>query len=121
MILIAANARWDTGHKIENLIGDYLAILYDCKPITVRQCIQSLEQLIPYKPGLLPRIAGALMAFPVEACRASMRKLILSDILTALALIRKYQPSEEIEAYLASALSGGILDRKTKQQIATLL
>jgi hypothetical protein len=121
VILMAANARWDTDEKLERALGDYLAILRDCKPITVRQCIQSLEQIIPYKPGLRLRVADALMAIPIEACRESMRKLFLSDILSVLVLIRRYEPSEKIEAYLSQTLSGGVLDRKTKQEILKLL
>ncbi len=53
--LIAANAKWD-----DNIIDDnielYLSITEDEKPITSRQCIQALLDMIPYKEQLWDKI-----------------------------------------------------------------
>lgn len=42
LMLIAANIRWDRESRMEDTIGEYLELLNDEKPITIRQCIQSL-------------------------------------------------------------------------------
>jgi len=52
LMLIAENARWDTGNRMEEIIDGYLTILNDEKPITVRRCIQSLGKIASAKPGL---------------------------------------------------------------------
>ncbi len=46
-----------------------------------------------------------------------MRKLILIDILEVLLIIRKNLKSDKLEGYIASALSGDILDNKSKKQL----
>ncbi|WP_159448077.1 hypothetical protein [Papillibacter cinnamivorans] len=50
-----------------------------------------------------------------------MRKSILLDTVNALLEIRKYSPSEEIDAFLLEALTGTILDSKSKRQIREVL
>ena len=52
VMLIAANVKWDRENRIDNIIDDYLRILYDEKPITVRQCIQSLDKIVTYRTNL---------------------------------------------------------------------
>ena len=46
-----------------------------------------------------------------------MRKLILLDIVDVLLLIRETQSVDVVDAYLSAALSGDLLDAKTKKQI----
>jgi len=46
-----------------------------------------------------------------------MRKSILLDILNVLMEIRKKLKTDEIESFILNALSGGILDKRTKKQI----
>ena len=53
LLLIAANARWDTENKIDELIDSYLKHIEDVKPITSRQCIKALPSIVKYKPCLL--------------------------------------------------------------------
>ncbi|MDD5017480.1 MAG: hypothetical protein PHO15_05205 [Eubacteriales bacterium] len=50
-----------------------------------------------------------------------MGKLILFDILNILVMIRKYQRSNEIDDYIADALTGGILDEKYKNLVLQML
>jgi hypothetical protein len=121
LMLIAANAKWDKADKLDYVIDQYLLHLNDEKPITVRQCIQSLSEIVPYKRQLLIKIADRLMAINISNIRATMQKLILTDILTILAMIRKHQVNNEIEGYILNALSGGILDKKTIKHIEALL
>lgn len=121
VMLIAANAKWDSAGLVDSIIEDYLSILQDEKPITVRQCIQSLRDIIPYKKQLLGRIADGLMSIRLEAVKETMRKLVLFDILNALVLIRKQESSDDLESYIIDALSGGILDKKSINQLEALL
>ena len=118
MMLMAANARWDAQNKLDVILDDYLAGVDDEKPITVRQCIQALEQVIPFKTHLLNRIAQRLMQVDVGALRSTMQKLILLDILHVLLKIRRIKTSDDIDIYISDALWGGVLDEKTKKQIS---
>lgn len=117
VMLIAENARWDTENRMDETITEYLAVLNDEKPITVRQCIQALEKIIPYQNHLCPAIADRLISIDLLAVKATMRKLILLDILNILVLIRRYRTTGEIDDYIFNALSGEILDKKAKKLI----
>lgn len=121
LMLIAENARWDKLNKMNETIDDYLALLNDEKPITIRQCIQSLAKIIPYKKHLLGKIADNLMRFEIDNVRETMRKLILMDILEVLILIRKYEDYDGIDDYIFKALSGGLLDKKAIKHIESLM
>ncbi len=118
LIMMAANARWDTHNKLDSSLDDYLGCVDDEKPITVRMGIQALENVVPYKPGLLERIARRLMQVDIGAQRSTMQKLILLDILHVLIKIRRIKPSDDIDAYISGALWGGVLDDKLKKQIS---
>jgi hypothetical protein len=121
LMLIAENVRWDAENRMEDIIDEYLALLKDEKPITIRQCIQSLEKMASLKPGLNNRIASALTSFDIMAVKETMRKSILLDILNVLLTIRKEHKTDEIESFIFNALSGEILDKKSKKQIGALL
>lgn len=121
MMLIAENVRWDTQDRMSETIGAYLERLTDEKPITVRQCIQSLNLIYPSKPLLEGQIVSRLLALDLMQVKETMRKLILTDAMHVLLGIRKNHPSEEIDLYIMNALSGGILDAKLKKQLKALL
>ncbi len=118
MMLMAANARWDSQNKLDAILDDYLAGVDDEKPITARQCIQALEKVIPFKTHLLNRIAQRLMLVNIVSQRSTMQKLILLDILHVLLRIRRIMPSDDIDVYISDALLGGVLDEKSKKQIS---
>lgn len=121
LMLIAENAKWDSKNRIEELIDEYLALLKEEKPITIRQCIQSLSKIVPYKPDLYDKITEKLITYNFEAVKETMRKLILLDILNILIIIRKSQKSDDIENFILAALSGELLDKKSKKQIEATL
>lgn len=121
LMLIAANVKWDVENKIDYIIDEYFSLLHDEKPITVRQCIQSLKSIVPYKKHLHMKVAGRLMAVDITEVKTTMQKLVLTDILTVLALIRKQQSSDEIESYIFNVLSGGVLDKKAVKQVEAIL
>lgn len=121
LMLIADNAKWDKDNRIDGTIDEYLTLLNDEKPITVRQSIQSLRNIVPYKSHLHPKIANKIMSINISDIKETMRKLILLDILEILAVIRKHKSTDEIEGYIFNALSGQILDKKAKKQIESML
>ena len=114
-MLLAANARWDREGKMALCLGDFLALLEDPKPITVRQAIQALKETLAFQPSLSAASASALIRIDLMGLKDTMRKLILSDIVEALLCARKSTDRSEIDAYLLSALSGDILDEKQKR------
>lgn len=117
LMLLAENVRWDVQDRMEDTIDEYLALLKDEKPITIRQCIQSLTKVAQFKPGLDGKISDCLISFDLLAVKETMRKSILLDILNVLMEIRKRLKTDEIESFILNALSGGILDKRTKKQI----
>jgi hypothetical protein len=121
VMLMAENAEWDLDNRMDDSLDEYLEVLHDEKPVTIRQCIQSLGKIVPYKPDLNKKIAAALMAVNLDKIKEIMRKSILLDILNVLAIIRRDQTTAEIEAFIQNALSGELLDKKAKKQIEALL
>jgi hypothetical protein len=116
-MLIAENAKWDTENKMAETLDDYLELLKDEKPITVRQCIQSLGKIAAVKPELSEKITNALISVNLTEIKETMRKSVLLDILNVLAGNKK---SDETEAYVANALTGELLDKKAKKQVEAL-
>ncbi len=120
LTLLAENARWDTTGKTKVILTDYLALLEDEKPITVRQCVQNLKKIVIAQPDLGSDIVKSLTSLDLEAIRQSMRKLVLTDILEVLLTFRETNRDEEIETFILRALSGGILDAKSKKKFRLL-
>ena len=88
LILIAANAKWDSGNQVDEIIDRYLAHITDPKPITARQCIQNLPEIAAHKPELAETIVYALRAADIEIYPASMQSLVYRDIQAALGQIQ---------------------------------
>jgi len=116
-MLLAVNARWDGGGKTAAALEPYLALLDDEKPITIRQSIQGLLLIVPYHPEIAKTISERLLALNLAGQRDTMRKLILLDIVDVLLLIRESASIDGIDSYLSGALSGDLLDTKTKKSI----
>jgi hypothetical protein len=89
IILIAANAKWDVDHKIDEIIDLYLKHITDDKPITARQCIKVLPSIVRYKPDLKLEIENALHRTNPTRYKDSMQLLVLKDIQKALGDIQK--------------------------------
>lgn len=117
LTLIAENLRWDEQNRIEDTIDEYLTLLKDEKPITIRQCTQLLGKVALFKPGLSSKIADRLISFDLMAVKETMRKSILLDIISVLLAIRKELKTDEAENFIMNALTGEILDKKSKKQI----
>jgi lipoate-protein ligase A len=88
LILIAANAKWDTEYKIDEIIDEYLKHILDEKPITARQCIKVLPNIAKYKPELVDCIIEALRKADTEIYKDSIQPLVYKDIMSALKKIK---------------------------------
>lgn len=119
--LIADNVKWDKGNKFEAIFDEYFDFLNDEKLIIIRQGLEAIKNIIPYKEQLNNRIANKIMSLNIWNLRETMRKPILVDILNALTLIKKNKVDDTIENYIINAVSGGVLDKKTKKEIASAL
>ena len=120
-MLLSANAKHDAQGKLKQTLPRYLALLNDPKPITVRQCAQALPEILRAKPEYAEPIGNAILSVSLLDYKETMRKLILLDFLGALILVRSLSPSEALEAYFFSVLSGSILDEKAKKQLRARL
>jgi hypothetical protein len=121
LMLLAENAKWDTENRMEDTIDEFLMLLNDEKPITIRQCIQSLRKIASAKPSLNDKIASRLISFDLFSVKETMRKSILLDILNVLLIIRQELKTDKIESFILNALTGEVLDKKAKKQIEALL
>lgn len=88
IVLISANAKWDTENQIDEIIDNYLKHILDEKPITARQCIKALPSIARYKPDLVECIREALIKADVTIYGDSMQKLVYKDILSSLKEIK---------------------------------
>lgn len=121
LMLIAENAKWDTEGKVEETLEECLLLLNDEKPITIRQCIQSLGKIAFFKPGLNDQITSRLISINLMDIKETMRKSILLDLLNVLFVIRKEHKADEMDSFILNALSGQVLDKKSKKQMEALL
>ncbi|BCY17870.1 hypothetical protein hrd7_17190 [Leptolinea sp. HRD-7] len=121
LMLIADNVRWDTTCKFDPILEDFLAMVDDEKPVTVRQCVQSLCKIVPYKSHLIPRITEKLMSVDLSSRKETQQKILLLDILSVLAVTRRYVEDGKVETYIMNALTGALLDKKAKAGIEKLM
>lgn len=115
-MLLAANAYWDDAGRMRAVLPALFTLLNDEKPITVRQTVQALPQVLAAQPALAGEISAALMQLDLATIKETMRKLVLMDVMETLLVAREIAPNAAIEEYLFAALNGGILDEKTKKQ-----
>ena len=88
IVLISSNAKWDIDNKINLIIDKFLEHIEDEKPITARQCIKSLENIIKYKNELGPIIKNKLLKLNYLKYEESMQSLIFKDVEKILDLIK---------------------------------
>ncbi len=119
--LIGYNVRWDTDKKFKDVFRRFTRLFTDEKPITARLALQTIPTWAEYVPELLTDTVSILTALDLMAFSESMRKLILTDILNALIAIRTVRPSDTITDYLMNAMTGGLLDKKTKKQFEAMI
>jgi len=80
-----------------------------------------MPQILSAEPALAGELSTALMRMDLLQIKDTMRKLVLTDLIEVLLAARAIAPDAAIEEYLFSALSGSILDEKSKKQLRTRL
>lgn len=86
--LIAYNAKWDSTHKLDLIIDEYLKHIEDDKPITSRQCIKDCVRIAQYRPELIDKILKALASCS-RIYDDSMQSLVYKDRKKAIRQIRQ--------------------------------
>jgi hypothetical protein len=119
--LVAENVRWDVSGKFAEIIALYLSLCDDEKPVTVRQCIQGLCSIVPYKKSLLTQITDKLISIDLMQRKETQRKVLLLDILSVLRSIQKVRNDERIDRYIQQAMTSRFLDSRSKKQLETFL
>ena len=94
LLLIGANARWVEEKTCAAALPFCLALIQDPKPITRRQCIQTLPSLSASHPSLKPSILAALTNAQIQDVPETMQRLIAKDIQKTLQAIQT-QSAEE--------------------------
>ena len=78
--ILAANARWDEENRFDAILPEFLHHVTDEKPITARQCIQTLAQIGLAKPQYIPQILACFHNTDLSKYKDSMRPLIKKDM-----------------------------------------
>jgi hypothetical protein len=78
--LICKQAKWDTGNKINEAAKDILTAVHDEKPTAVRQAIQYLGYVVPYKAELTDCIKETVLSIDCSQFKDTMWPLIAKDI-----------------------------------------
>ena len=84
LLLLAANARWDTENRLDRDLERLLAHLTDKKPTVARQFLAALPQVAQARPDLAPRLRQALLCADTSAYPDSTRTLVEKDLRAAL-------------------------------------
>lgn len=93
ILMIAACAMWDEDNRIDEIIDEYLKHIEDVKPISARQCIQTLPNMARYKPDLIPDMVTALHRVNLFRYPSTMQPLLQKDIVDALKQIQELVPA----------------------------
>lgn len=89
IILLADNAKWIQEKALEGILPKLLEHIMDPKPITARQCIQCLPQIVAAKPATGPAIVATLSKAELTSYQENMQRLIAQDIQQALSSIQQ--------------------------------
>lgn len=89
LLMIAACAEWDEDNRIDEILDEYLKHVADIKPISARQCIQTLPHMARYKPDLIPDMVSALHSVSLFRYPNTMQPLLQKDIADALKQMNK--------------------------------
>lgn len=84
LLLISANAKWDVDNKMDEVIDEYLKHIIDAKPITARQCIKAIPDIVKYKPDLKDLIIEELGKANPYWYPDTMQPLVRKDIANVL-------------------------------------
>lgn len=87
--LLCKQAKWDKDNIINGAIDDILIAVNDEKPTAVRQALQYLRFVVPYKKELNNQIKEAVLSIDCSAFKDTMQPLIEKDIHDLIRLIEE--------------------------------
>lgn len=79
-VLCCAQARWDEEGKLQKSLSNMVTLLYDKKPIVVRQCLAALHEVILFRPELSDKICKAVKSINLTCYKDTMIPLIKKDV-----------------------------------------
>ena len=86
--ILAANARWDTENRFDEILPSFLSHITDEKPITARQCVKALATVGAAKPQYISEILQSLQNADLSKYRDTMRPLIEADIAATVQILK---------------------------------
>ena len=103
--LLCKQAKWDREDKINEAIEDILTAVDDEKPTAVRQALQYLEYLVPYKKELNGRIKETALSIDCSKFKDTMQPLIEKDIRSLVQLIERWDKLDKTKQPSMEAIS----------------
>ena len=85
--LLCRQAKWDSENRINGAISEILFAVLDEKPTAVRQALQHLKYLVPYKKELNAKIRQMVLLIDCSMYKDTMGPLIKKDIESLVQLI----------------------------------
>lgn len=85
--LLCKQAKWDKSNKINESIDNILKAVHDEKPTAVRQALQYLKYVVPYKKVLNKKIKEMALSINCLQFKDTMQPLIKKDIQSLVELI----------------------------------
>lgn len=79
-VLICNQARWANDDQIRKVYKQMKPLLYDSKPLVVRQCLNALHEVALYRPEMCETIKKTISKIDLSIYKDSMIPLIKKDI-----------------------------------------
>ncbi len=93
--LLCKQAKWDKDNKIDRAIEEILNAISDEKPTAVRQALQYLEYMVPYKKNLNERMKQKVLSIDCSLFKDTMQPLIEKDIQSLVRQIEAQQMKQK--------------------------
>jgi len=87
IFLLSINTKWDEEKRFEKIADKFLEKIEDEKAIISRQCIKSLENIIPHKKNLHSIIKNKLKKINYSKYMGNIRDIIHVDVTQILNLL----------------------------------
>lgn len=89
LFLVSVNSKWDKDNKLDKVIDKYLTSAEDKKAIIARQCMQTLQNVIPYKKNLHRVIEEKLRNIDYSLFSENMCGLVYKDVQEIMDMLAK--------------------------------
>jgi hypothetical protein len=121
LILVAANAKWDTKKIIDENFDFYLSLLKDEKPITALHCLKGLHLMLPYKEKLWSKIINTLTNIDILFYKETMRKVLMIEILNSLNYLKNKTNDVKIINFFQNLTNSNVFNEKTLKEFNKII